>query len=163
MITNTRCRESDQCHQKLFSQYKFFAAFENNYCDGYITEKFARGLREGMVPLAAGGIGRHDYEYLMPGYKPSLNFFIHMDDYASTVQLAQDIMAMSDAQYDQLHAWRSHYRVASSNEISRRAICNVCQQLHEEEHTHRRFFREESRVSFEDWWYEESCREPRYI
>eukprot|EP00434_Breviolum_minutum_P045253 symbB.v1.2.040526.t1/scaffold7307.1/size12026/1 len=55
-------RKNKTCEREFYSQYKFYAAFENSRCRGYITEKFFRGFENNMVPLAYGGLGRADYE-----------------------------------------------------------------------------------------------------
>ncbi len=39
---------------RLLAKYKFAFAIENAVCDDYVTEKFWRPLRLGVVPIAFG-------------------------------------------------------------------------------------------------------------
>lgn len=43
------------CRAILAEEYKFFLAFENSICDGYITEKFFSTLRYNTIPVVHGG------------------------------------------------------------------------------------------------------------
>jgi hypothetical protein len=74
---------SDPCMQNITKQFKFYAAFENTRCGGYITEKLQRAYMYGLVPVVLGGVNRSDYERVAPG-----NSFIHVSDFASLKDLA---------------------------------------------------------------------------
>jgi len=43
----------------IFSQYKFYLAFENSLCTDYITEKFYQTLNRDIIPVVMGG-GQYD-------------------------------------------------------------------------------------------------------
>lgn len=45
----------DSCRKWLSSNYKFFLAFENSVCNGYITEKLFATLRYDILPVVLGG------------------------------------------------------------------------------------------------------------
>ena len=81
---------------RVATPFKFYAAFENNRCDGYITEKLWTAYNYGMVPVVWGGCGRADYEKIVP--KDS---FIHVDDFKSTADLALFLQELDrdDARY----------------------------------------------------------------
>merc|ERR1712039_52115 len=97
----TTRKETDPCNVKVTAQYKFYAAFENSRCRGYVTEKFFRGLLVGMVPVALGGMGRKDYEAIVSG-----DAFLHIDDFESVEALAKKLIEIdkNDAEYDNFHA-----------------------------------------------------------
>ena len=78
---------NETCLEKFTKRYKFYAAFENTRCEDYITEKFWKSLRLGMVPVCWGGRSRKDYERIAPG-----SSFIHVDDFASIKELAQYLL-----------------------------------------------------------------------
>ena len=80
-------RSNETCLENFTRRYKFYAAFENSRCQGYITEKFWKSLRLGLVPVCWGGSSRKDYERIAPG-----SSFIHLDDFASIKELAQYLL-----------------------------------------------------------------------
>eukprot|EP00747_Dinoflagellata_sp_TGD_P107052 gnl/TRDRNA2_/TRDRNA2_170007_c1_seq1.p1 gnl/TRDRNA2_/TRDRNA2_170007_c1~~gnl/TRDRNA2_/TRDRNA2_170007_c1_seq1.p1 ORF type:complete len:464 (-),score=81.11 gnl/TRDRNA2_/TRDRNA2_170007_c1_seq1:70-1461(-) len=150
-----RGNEKDACHKKLFGRFKFYASFENSMCDGYITEKFVRPIRNGMVPLAIGGKGRQDYEALLPG-----SGFIHADDFGSMQELANFLLKLDqdDEAYGRYHAWKSKYRLLPNDDAMLRPYCKLCEELYKKPAKQRptkQFGR-----SLVDWWYEGSCRAP---
>ena len=49
------CPANGDCRAFLAAEYKFFLAFENSICDGYITEKFFHTLRYNSIPVVHGG------------------------------------------------------------------------------------------------------------
>lgn len=48
------CPDERNCREWLAQNYKFFLAFENSVCDGYITEKFFGTLRYDILPVVLG-------------------------------------------------------------------------------------------------------------
>eukprot|EP00416_Gambierdiscus_australes_P045649 CAMPEP_0171096064 /NCGR_PEP_ID=MMETSP0766_2-20121228/43534_1 /TAXON_ID=439317 /ORGANISM="Gambierdiscus australes, Strain CAWD 149" /LENGTH=376 /DNA_ID=CAMNT_0011554961 /DNA_START=86 /DNA_END=1213 /DNA_ORIENTATION=- len=118
--------ENDQCHRRLFSNYKFYAAFENRRFQGYISEKIFRAFQWGMVPIAAGGLGRKDYEAL--GIPKSA--MVHIDDFSSVNELAKFMTSMDETTRSKYFAWRQHLRIASQLESRVDAFCDLCLELH---------------------------------
>lgn len=121
------CKRHDKaCEAVFFQQYKFYAAFENSRCRGYITEKFFRGLQTSMVPLAYGGVGRADYERIVPK-----GAFLHVDDFASTEDLANGLRKIDadNARYNRFHEWRNTLRVSTQGETKDRAYCELCDRI----------------------------------
>jgi len=141
--------EGSECHRKLFSKYKFYAAFENGRCEGYITEKFVRPYLEGMVPVALGGMGREDYEKLAPG-----DSFLHVEDFESVQALAIRLVEMKDLEYNSFFNWKTNYMYDPSMNIVQ-PYCRLCDHLHGNlvELKSSSQYR-----SMEKWWFEETCR-----
>jgi len=154
--------ESDQCHQDLFADFFFFAAFENHRCSGYITEKFFRGFQEGMVPLALGGMDRHEYEQLAPA-----SSFIHVDDFSSVEAMARYLTNVSQdaVAYSRYFNWRSKYVLVSRTDILQQGFCDVCQKLHNPPAS-RLLNAGRAQRNISEWWYKRTCSfdgGPRYV
>ncbi|XP_048250640.1 alpha-(1,3)-fucosyltransferase 10-like isoform X2 [Haliotis rufescens] len=79
---------------KLIAQYKFAFAFENAVCDDYITEKFWRPLRLGVVPIAFGSSKIKDMA-------PTDHAIIDIRDYQSVREVADLITSLdsNDVEY----------------------------------------------------------------
>lgn len=56
----TPCVNRAECKSNLASEYKFYFAFENSYCEDYITEKFFEILKFDVIPVVMGS-GPYDY------------------------------------------------------------------------------------------------------
>jgi len=148
-------REDDsKCWRAVFAKVKFYYAAENSRCEGYITEKFARPLRSSMVPLALGGLGREDYEYLAPK-----DAFLHVDDFQSVEALARYLTEIDrdDKAFDRFFDWRKKgYHVITWDKPVVQ-LCGLCKQLHlpeDAQKTKHRF------GDLHHWWYDETCRSP---
>ena len=120
-----RTRNNITCMQEVTRPYKFYAAFENNRCNGYITEKFFRGYEYGMVPIAWGGLGRADYEKVAPG-----DSFIHVDDFKDHKALADYLLKLDadDASYNRYFAWQKDFRLTSMAETRDNVTCQLCKE-----------------------------------
>jgi hypothetical protein len=138
--------ESDACYTKLFSKYKFYAAFENTGCEGYVTEKFWRPLIHGMVPLVFGGLARKDYS-TRTGVPADA--YLSVDDFSSMQELADRLKNMGDEEYNQFFAWRSKLQVISRTEVATSSLCDLCQA-----------YRKPARRSRDvmQWFYNGTCR-----
>jgi hypothetical protein len=146
--------ESDSCHQNIFAKYKFYAAFENSRCGGYVTEKFWRGFDEGMVPVVFGGSSRKDYEML--GVPPGA--FLHVDDFHSVDQLASFMANIDDDKYNDFFAWRSSFQVQSNAETTQKVVCDVCAELHKSPGDQKPA---SYGSSLSKWWYDGECVDNR--
>jgi galactoside 3-L-fucosyltransferase 11 len=80
---------------ELLSVYKFMLAFENAYCKDYMTEKIARPLHIGIVPIYKGSPVIQDW-------MPSNHSIILVDNFSSPKELAEFIRYLdeNDAEYD---------------------------------------------------------------
>jgi alpha-1,3-fucosyltransferase len=64
---NYKCANYDHCNRSVLSnKYKFYFAFENSYCNDYVTEKFFDSLRYRAVPIV---MGAGDYTKYAPKYE----------------------------------------------------------------------------------------------
>jgi len=149
--------ESDQCHQDLFASHLFYAAFENRRCSGYITEKFFRGLHQGMVPLVMGARdNRTQYEEIAP-----VDSFIHVDDFPSAESLAERLSTLSldrDA-VGSYFAWRTHSHLLSVTGTVQKSFCNLCNRLQDDKATNVTANHRAWSSNLDKWWYDESCLE----
>ena len=50
-----KCKD---CFQRVERDYMFYLAFENSFCDDYVTEKMWRWLKKDVVPVV---MGKADY------------------------------------------------------------------------------------------------------
>lgn len=121
-----KLRLDETCLEKFTKRYKFYAAFENARCEGYITEKFWKSLRLGMVPVCWGGRSRKDYERIAPG-----SSFIHVDDFASTKELAQYLLKVDkDPElYNSYFEWRKTSWVNTEEEEQNLQACQLCMEV----------------------------------
>lgn len=139
------------CEEELFGKYKFYAAFENSRCGGYITEKFAKAIHFGMVPVVIGG-ARADYEALAPA-----NSFLHVDDFSSTWELADHLLLLDsdDTAYNRMLAWRSQFYLWPETQRHVQPFCDLCAELHKP--------RSEQKPSIGSglysWWFYGACRQ----
>lgn len=142
--------ESDACYTELFSKYKFYGAFENVGCSGYVTEKFYRGLMRGMVPLVFGGLSKQDYvDQGVPA-----DAFLSVDEFGSMQELADRLRTMPDDEYNGFYAWRSKYEVQSRTTVATNNLCNVCQAVGDKA----KDAPKESSKDLMRWWYDDTCR-----
>lgn len=123
------------CITESSRRFKFYAAFENTRCDGYITEKFSRGYEYGMVPIAWGGLSRADYEKLVPA-----NSFIHVDDFRGVKALADYLLELDkdDIRYNRYFEWRKTFRLAGLFETRDNTTCQLCMEAHKPPRERRR-------------------------
>jgi hypothetical protein len=56
-----KCPSNADCKEFLADKYKFFLAFENSFCKGYVTEKFFEILKFNMIPIVLGGGNYEDF------------------------------------------------------------------------------------------------------
>jgi len=146
-------RRDEACMDHIVGSAKFYFAAENSRCTGYITEKFFRGYKHGAVPLAAGGLGRQDYEALAPG-----SSFLHVDDFPSIGLLVQRLLELDrdDEAYSQMFHWRGTHVFHDTNARYVQSICELCAELHVDEKLQRQ------RRTFKDlseWWYDGRCQQ----
>jgi len=138
------------CYDMLESDYKFYLAFENSFCDDYVTEKFFDILQRRIIPVVMGGA---NYSALAPPHS-----FIDALQY-SPRQLAAylKVLASDDRLYNKYFWWKPYFKVESRYPIMEsRALCQLCQKLHQD-----------GNVSiYEDlrplWSKDARCRSPKF-
>ncbi|XP_055972794.1 alpha-(1,3)-fucosyltransferase 10 [Sorex fumeus] len=86
---------------KIIAQYKFILAFENAICDDYITEKFWRPLKLGVVPVYYGSPSITDW-------LPSNKSAILVSEFSHPKYLADFIKQLDydDKQYEAYIEWK---------------------------------------------------------
>ncbi|KAL7058000.1 hypothetical protein AAHC03_016982 [Spirometra sp. Aus1] len=119
-----KCPKGQACFEMLSKQYKFYLSFENNNCDGYITEKFfLNALGFGMVPIVYGASREEFYQRAPP------NSYIHVDDFENVEQLAKYLQYLdkNDTTYATYFAWKEHGEIL----LWPRVDCRVCGVLYD--------------------------------
>ena len=109
--------------EDIMSDYKFYLAFENSKCDGYISEKPWVGLDLGMVPVVYGA-GSEAYRRALPQHS-----YIDVNRFDTVSQLAKYIQLLEkeDELYQKYFDWKIHYDFT----YNRDASSMVCDYLHE--------------------------------
>ena len=135
MIRHEPCdRKMDQkgskCLEKFYGQYRYYLAFENAVCNWYISEKIARALNHGVLPIALGAPLDHYNTLLPPGS------FLHVDNFTSPRELARHLRKLDGNRtlYNSYFAWRVHYelkpqRLQHDRDILQRVWCELCERL----------------------------------
>ena len=118
---------SNDENQEL-SHNKFYLSFENSKCPGYITEKLFKIINADMsenppVPIVMGA-KKSWYTMNLPPKS-----FIHVDDFASTYELARYLIFLNSnhTEYLKFLEWRKHYKKAQVDSIG----CQICKNLFE--------------------------------
>ena len=103
-----RCPKDEWCQETL-SEYKFYVAFENSLCNGYISEKPWIGFSYNSVPLVAGA-GSDAYQDVLPP-----NSYIDVEHFKSVEEVANylQILDANDTLYEEYFAWRTHYKIGA--------------------------------------------------
>lgn len=87
-LKNSASMDADGFY-RIIAQYKFMLAFENAVCDDYITEKFWRPLKLGVVPVYYGSPTIADW-------LPSNRSTILVSEFSHPKQLASFIRQLDD-------------------------------------------------------------------
>ena len=108
------------CMKTLDEQHTFYLAFENAFCDDYVTEKFFRTLTLNLVPIVMGGA---DYTFYAPPHS-----YINVKDFEGPRHLALFLRTLSAADYLSYFWWKDRYEVRNSRWPP--DLCRLCQMLH---------------------------------
>eukprot|EP00112_Aurelia_sp_Birch-Aquarium-sp1_P003262 Seg1363.18 transcript_id=Seg1363.18/GoldUCD/mRNA.D3Y31 product="Glycoprotein 3-alpha-L-fucosyltransferase A" protein_id=Seg1363.18/GoldUCD/D3Y31 len=101
------CDTDKDCYAKIH-QYKFYLAFENQYCDEYVTEKYwYKGIRNGVVPIVLGAGPYVDKRVAIPGS------YIDALDFKTVADLAAYIKYLdaNDTAYNEYFKWKEKYKL----------------------------------------------------
>ena len=99
----------DSCSNML-KRYKFYLAFEDSYCEDYITEGvFKNALLNGVVPVVLSGADINDDQVIPPGS------FINALNFHSVEELATYLNWVADdvEKYNSYFSWHSHYSITT--------------------------------------------------
>ncbi|XP_078355182.1 alpha-(1,3)-fucosyltransferase C-like [Oculina patagonica] len=112
-------RGSKHC-DALLRTYKFYLAFENGFCEDYITEKYwEQALEHDMVPVVMGGA---DYnELVIP------QSYINVLDFSSAINLTSYLKALdrNSSAYNEYFHWKRKYETEPTA-----PLCKLCEMLH---------------------------------
>ena len=109
---------------QFLKSHKFYFAFENSFCDYYVTEKYwERGIDLGLVPVVMGA--RYNKENIIPGS------FIDALQYPSIEELADYLKYLNsnDEEYNKYFEWKKKYK-----RIEPEKMCLLCEKLYTEDH-----------------------------
>ena len=120
--SNRKCDNGDDCDMMIYHKYKFFIAFENSLCKGYVTEKPWKALMYNAVPIV---LGHANYSDILP--KDS---FIDVRNFSSPAELADYIneVDQDDRLYNSYFRYQMDYRVMYTGVPH---ACTLCEYLHE--------------------------------
>ena len=138
-----------KCSNMLEQDYKFYLAFENSYCDDYVTEKFFSILRLDVVPIVFGG---SNYTSIAPPHS-----FIDASMFKSAGQLADylKILDKDDSLYEEYFWWKPFYKIRDKDIDIQIAFCGLCARLHYDTTT-------KVYDNLENWWVSQShCKKNR--
>ena len=134
------CKHFDPDCQKEISKYKFYLAFENDFCDDYVTEKYWERIQHNVVPIVMGS----NYDGLaIPGS------YIDVNDFGSIKELADYLLYLdkNDDAYNKYFAYKTKYKDGNED-----FYCSICEKLNSKE------AKEQSEVKLsEEFNYEKSC------
>ncbi|XP_013094601.2 4-galactosyl-N-acetylglucosaminide 3-alpha-L-fucosyltransferase 9-like [Biomphalaria glabrata] len=123
------------CIQEINAKYKFYLAFENNFCKDYITEKLYKYLDGDMIIIARG---YNSYSKVLPS-----ETFINTANYKSPKELAERILYLDTHDEDYLRMLKEkdqYFAVYEEYPLTYRSMylehryeavpmCQVCQRL----------------------------------
>ncbi|CAJ0588770.1 unnamed protein product [Cylicocyclus nassatus] len=120
--TNSECKSNCKDHE-LIATHRFYIAFENSNCDGYITGKFYHRISQLLVPVV---LKRRIYEDA--GIPPTS--FIAADDFDSLEDLGKHLnyLRKNDTAYLRYFEWTKRYRKPDVYETN--AMCKLCEDIY---------------------------------
>eukprot|EP01132_Coremiostelium_polycephalum_P010342 gene10342-12699_t len=110
--------------KKVITRYKFYFAFENSMCRGYITEKQLHCFESGTVPVV---MAHPDSLILLPR-----GSYIYVGDFKSAKELADYLIYLdgNDEEYKKYFKWRSNENIIREwgehfSNVYERHECNI--------------------------------------
>ena len=109
-------RQNKDCHDRL-GLYKFYFAFENEFCQDWMTEKYWRAIKVGSVPVVMG----ENFEGLaIPGS------YIDVNNFTSIRKLA-DYLLFLDKNDEEYNKYFAHKSIFTEGGMS--YFCAICDKL----------------------------------
>lgn len=107
----------------MWSDYKFFLAFENSLCEDYITEKVWDYLGKAVLIV----LGAVNYTHYLPPHS-----FIDIRDFLSARALAEYLLYLDQnpEKYAEYFYWMYEYRAFTDSDPLISWACGVCEYLH---------------------------------
>ncbi len=123
-IKQENCDRSNPDCRREISRYKFYLAFENNFCHDYVTEKYWGKIHQETVPVVMGAT--YDEGLVIPGS------YIDSSKFDSIKALADYLLYLNsnDSAYNEYFSWKSHYttNVGAEGDLH----CEVCTEVYSE-------------------------------
>ena len=113
-----KCKEYEE---QVISQYKFYLAFENSFCEDYITEKAFMATRGAFHPLPVM-MGGGDYDKYFPP-----NSYLDVRNFSSPEALVKWIQYLdqNDQAYNSYFQWKHTYYCVWPD-----YFCSLCKSIH---------------------------------
>ena len=114
------CAHNSYACRKELSNYKFYLAFENNFCHDYVTEKYWERLKQDVVPVVMGA--NYDNGLVIPGS------YIDASRFDSIQKLAEYLLYLdkNDDEYNKYFSYKATYKMGDMT-----IYCQICDALHE--------------------------------
>ena len=103
----------------VIQQHKFYLAFENSNCLGYITEKIWNPLREGAIPVVMGDSASYK-RYAPPGSYIDASWFDTAEDLVKYLHK----VTLNETLYRSYFKWISKYKIVNTY------WCDMCRKVH---------------------------------
>ena len=104
----------------VIQQHKFYLAFENSNCLGYISEKLWNPLREGAIPVVMGNSASYK-RYAPPGSYIDTSLFDTAEELVKYIHT----VAMNETLYRSYFKWISKYKIVNTY------WCDMCRKVHQ--------------------------------
>ncbi|XP_067658805.1 alpha-(1,3)-fucosyltransferase C-like isoform X1 [Haliotis asinina] len=142
-----KCENSgpNSCNNLQQTTYKFYLAFENSLCRGYLTEKVFRSYSLDVIPVVRGGAS---YANLLPK-----GTYIDTADFSSPEKLADHLKYLDSnhTAYAEILRRKSQYGITDPKSTLDSSLCDICVKIHDLE----RFGNTYHDVN--KWWNTDSC------
>ena len=116
----------DNCFDILNSTYRYYLAFENNFCQEYITEKFFENYKYDIIQIVRGG---------NPKQRPiniSQDAYISASDFNNAYELGNYLKLLSKdtSKYAKMLETKDEYQATAYSELFQQCMCEICKRLH---------------------------------
>ena len=114
-------RVESECMAELV-KYRFYLAFENSFCEDYVTEKYYKfGIMYGLVPIVMGA--RYNNLNTIPGS------YIDVTKFPSIEALGEylNFLSENDYAYNKYFEWKNHFKMDDGID----KMCLLCQAAHD--------------------------------
>lgn len=128
-------------HDNIITHYKFYLAFENANCRGYVTEKFWNALRQGAIPVVMGDSEAYK-RYAPPGSYIDTAWFETPADLVSYLK-----RVVSDGV-----SYRDHFEWIEKYKLVNNYWCLLCTKAHEWNGVHQVY------TDLSGWYAQDSCK-----
>ena len=100
------CEKNTYACESRLRRYKFTLAFENSFCEDYVTEKYWNAIIRGNIPIVLGG-SNYDAKIAIPGSFINARLFKSPESLANYI----NFLLHSEYEYNKYFEWRRKYIV----------------------------------------------------